>query len=216
MSLQFNREVDKLKSRLLKLSSLVEQAVSQAVTAIKKGDESLAESVISGDSEIDQMEVDIEEDCLKILALYQPVAKDLRFIVSALKMNNDLERIGDLAVKIAKHAANINPNIKIALTPDYIDMAGDVEVMLKKSIDCVVNMDAVLAEQVRRMDDNIDRLNREIRKQIISNITKSPQDADNFIQVLGVPRYLERIADHAVNIAEDVIYITKGKILRHS
>ncbi len=215
MPLQFNREIEKLKIRIVKLGSLVEQSVQKAVFAIKTGDDGLAQAVINGDTEIDHMEVDIEEDCLKILALYQPVAKDLRFIISVLKMNSDLERIGDLAVKIAKHATTIDPNVKIKLCPDYIDMAFCVEDMLKKSLDSVVNMDARLAEDVRSMDDHVDSLNREIRSQILANITREPENSDGFIEILSIPRYLERIADHAVNIAEDVIYTTQGKIVRH-
>ena len=215
MTLQFNREVEKLKTRLLTLGSLVEQAVRQAAAAIKSGDKMLAKSVIENDNEIDSLEVDIEEDCLKILALYQPVAKDLRYIVSILKINSDLERIGDLAIKIAKHAETIDPKVKVELRPDYIDMAREVEIMLKKCLDCVVNMDAPIANSVRLMDDKIDKLNKDIRTQILAKITGNPENIDSFLQILSIPRYLERIADHAVNIAEDVIYTTQGRIVRH-
>ncbi len=215
MSLHLNREIEKLKNRILMLGSAVEQAVQKATVAIKNSDKQLAQSVIDDDVKIDDMEVDIEEDCLKILALHQPVAIDLRFIMSVLKINSDLERIGDLAVNIAKRAPNIDTKLTITLTPDYIDMARDVQHMLTKSLDALVNMDADTARQARMMDDNIDELNRNIRQQIKAHITRAPENIDSYIQVLGIPRDLERIGDHASNIAEDVIYMVEGKIVRH-
>ncbi|MFI4910374.1 MAG: phosphate signaling complex protein PhoU [Sedimentisphaeraceae bacterium JB056] len=216
MSLHLNREIENLKSRILKLGSNVEQAVQKATVSIKNRDAQLAQSVIDNDIHIDDMEVDIEEECLKILALHQPVAIDLRFIISVLKINSDLERIGDLAVNIAKRAPSIDPEVTVTLNPDYIDMAKDVQVMLKKSLDALVNIDANLASQVRKMDDNIDDLNRNIRGQIKAHITSAPENIDSYIQILGIPRDLERIGDHAVNIAEDVIYMSEGKIVRHN
>jgi len=215
MSLHLNREIEKLKNRILMLGSAVEQAVQKATVAIKNSDKQLAQSVIDDDIKIDDMEVDIEEDCLKILALHQPVAIDLRFIMSVLKINSDLERIGDLAVNIAKRAPNIDTKLTITLTPDYIDMARDVQRMLTKSLDALVNVDADMARQARMMDDNIDELNRNIRQQIKAHITRAPENIDSYIQVLGIPRDLERIGDHASNIAEDVIYMAEGKIVRH-
>ncbi len=194
---------------------MVEEAVQQATVSIKYRDEQLAKQVIDNDDRLDQMEIDIEEECLKILALHQPVAIDLRFIVSVLKINSDLERIGDLAVSIAKRAPSINPKVTITLNPDYLDMATDVQLMLRKSLDALVNMDVRLAKEVRKMDDNIDELNRNIRKQIKAHIIRAPENIESYIQILGIPRDLERIGDHASNIAEDVIYMVEGIIVRH-
>jgi phosphate transport system protein len=216
MSLHLNREIENLKSRILSLGSNVEQAVQKATISIKNRDEQLAASVIENDINIDDMEVDIEEECLKILALHQPVAIDLRFIISVLKINSDLERIGDLAVNIAKRASNIDTKVTVTLNPDYLDMAREVQDMLKMSLDALVNMDAELAVKVRRTDDRIDELNRNIRGQIKAHITRAPENIDSYIQILGIPRDLERIGDHAANIAEDVIYMAEGKIVRHN
>lgn len=216
MSLHLSREIEGLKNSILRLGSIVEQSVQKATLSIKNRDVQLAQSVIENDINIDQMEVDIEEECLKILALYQPVAIDLRFIVSVLKINSDLERIGDLAANIAKRAPGIDPDVTITLNPDYLDMANQVQKMLKKSLDALVNIDLGLATQVCEMDDDIDELNRNIRGQIKSHITSAPENIDSYIQILGIPRDLERIGDHATNIAEDVIYMAEGKIVRHN
>ena len=216
MPLHLKREIEKLKCRILKLGSAVEEAVQLATVSIKCCDEKLAKQVVDNDDRIDQMEIDIEEECLKILALHQPVAIDLRFIVSVLKINSDLERIGDLAVNIAKRAPAIDSKITVTLDPDYLDMATDVQRMLQKSLDALVNMDVKLAVEVCKMDDNIDELNRNIRKQIKAHIIKAPENIESYIQILGIPRDLERIGDHASNIAEDVIYMVEGKIVRHN
>jgi phosphate transport system protein len=216
MSLHLNREIEKLKSSILTLGSIIEQALTKATISIKNKDAQLAQSVIDNDIAIDNMEVDIEEECLKILALHQPVAADLRFIVSVLKINSDLERIGDLASNIAKRALKIDADFAISLNPDYIDMANEVQAMLKKSLDALVNIDADLADEVRRLDDKIDDLNLNIRGQIKAHILRSPDRIDNCVHMLGIPRDLERIGDHACNIAEDVIYMAEGKIVRHN
>ncbi|AQQ10362.1 PhoU-like phosphate uptake regulator [Sedimentisphaera cyanobacteriorum] len=216
MSLHLKREIEKLKTKVLKLGSLVEEAVQQATIAMKNRDLKLAKMVIRKDIMIDEMEVDFEEECLKVLALHQPVAIDLRFIVSVLKINNDLERIGDLAVKIAERVPCIAENFQVSVEPDYVDMAQKVQLMLQKSLDALVEMDQTLAKQVRGMDDEIDRLNIEISEQIRKGITEIDSDFENYMQLLNIPKSLERIADHAANIAEDVIYMIEGKIVRHT
>ncbi|ARN56559.1 phosphate signaling complex protein PhoU [Sedimentisphaera salicampi] len=216
MSLHLKREIEKLKTKVLKLGSLVEEAVQQATIAMKNRDLKLAKMVIRKDIMIDEMEVDVEEECLKVLALHQPVAIDLRFIVSVLKINNDLERIGDLAVKIAERVPCIAENFQVSVEPDYVDMAQKVQLMLQKSLDALVEMDQGLAEQVRGMDDEIDRLNIEISEQIRKGITEIDNDFENYMQLLNIPKSLERIADHAANISEDVIYMIEGKIVRHT
>ena len=215
MSLHLKREIEKLKNKLLKLGSLVEAAVQQATVAMKDRDIKLAKLVIDRDILIDEMEVDVEEDCLKILALHQPVAIDLRFIVSVLKINSDLERIGDLAVKIAERVPTISESFQPRINPDYITMAQKVQLMLQKSLDSLVNMDLKLAEDVCKMDDEIDNMNIEMREQICNRLTKVDSDFNDYMQLLSIPRALERIADHADNIAEDVIYMIEGKIVRH-
>ncbi|MDD4051859.1 MAG: phosphate signaling complex protein PhoU, partial [candidate division Zixibacteria bacterium] len=178
-------------------------------------DEVQAQKIIDADVEIDRMEVEIEEDCLKVLALYQPVAVDLRFIVSVLKINNDLERIGDLAVNIAERA------IFLAAQPRQYDpldiplISEKAQVMLKNSLDALVNADLELAREVCAADDEVDVLNRGMHDKVRAEIRKNIEVLQGASQVLDVSRFLERIADQATNIAEDVIYMVEGQIIRH-
>lgn len=209
------REVERLKRQLLSLSALVEDSVYKAVKAVVERSQDLAKEVVKTDERIDEVEVEIEEDCLKILALHQPVAIDLRFIVAALKMNNDLERIGDLSVNIAWRAHSLAelPRPKLAL--DFEFMAQKVQQMLRKSLEALVNLDCSLANKVCASDDEIDAINREMHARIRQGIRDYPEDIDALVYLISVSRNLERIADHTTNIAEDVIYMVEGKIVRH-
>ena len=209
------REVDRLKRKLLALSAYVEESVQRAVRSVSERDEKLAQRVIDTDFEIDEMEVDVEEDCLKILALHQPVAIDLRFIIAVLKINNDLERIGDLAVNIAERAVSLSKREKINSPFDFQTMAERVQKMLQKALDALVNGDAKLAREVLVSDDEIDEMNRQMYDSIKMGIRQDPVNVDSLIQVLAISRNLERIADHTSNIAEDVIYMVDGDIIRH-
>lgn len=209
------REIEKLKRKLLALSAYVEESVQKAVKAIATRDDKLARQVIDADFEIDEMEVDVEEDCLKILALHQPVAVDLRYIIAILKINNDLERIGDLAVNIAERAVFLSRMVKTETPYDFATMSSKVQIMLQKSLDSLVNSDSKLAREVLVSDDEIDEINRQMYKDVMEAIKKDPERVDNLIQMLAVSRNLERIADHTSNIAEDVIYMVDGEIIRH-
>ncbi|HSG99124.1 MAG TPA: phosphate signaling complex protein PhoU [candidate division Zixibacteria bacterium] len=215
MSEHFLREIQELKKRLLNLSSLVEGQVRDAVRSIQERDPDLAARVRAADHEVDTTEVAVEEDCLKIMALYQPVAIDLRFIVAALKINNDLERIGDLACNIAKRAIKIAEKQPTAVPFDFTQMSNTAQSMLSRCLDALVNSDAELARQVIFMDDEIDRLNRDAFHQLKERIVERPELIDIFLNYLGVSRQLERIGDHATNIAEDVVYLVTGSIVRH-
>jgi len=209
------REVDKLKQMLLTLCSQVEEQLWQAVKAIKQRDSQMARQVIDRDAEVDQMEVDIEEECLKILALYQPVAIDLRFIITALKINNDLERIGDLSVNIAERAEFLAGQERVDVPFDFEGMAGKTQAMVRLSIDALVNLDCHLAQQVCGSDDEVDQINKEMYDLVKQSILKHPEQIESLIHLLSASRHLERIADHATNIAEDVIYMAEGRIIRH-
>ncbi len=215
MAQHLNRELDRLKRKLLALSAYVEESVQRAVKAISERDEKLAQRVIEADFEIDEMEVDVEEDCLKILALHQPVAVDLRLIIAVLKINNDLERIGDLAVNIAERAISLSKLIRIDSPFDYPTMAEKVQSMLQKALDALVNGDAKSAREVLAADDEIDEINRQMYAVIGQKIRQTPEQTDTLIQMLAISRNLERIADHTSNIAEDVIYMVDGDIVRH-
>jgi phosphate transport system protein len=215
MSLHLNREMDKLKSKLLSLSALVEEAVRNAVRSLETRDEKLAQKVIDADPEVDLAEVDLEEECLKILALHQPVATDLRYIVACLKINNDLERIGDLAVNIAERAEFIATHDRVDVPLDFVGMAEKARAMVKKSLDSFVGMNARMAREVCAADNEVDAMNREAYLVVEEGIRQHPEQLDVLAHLLSTTRHLERIADHATNIAEDVIYMIEGEIVRH-
>jgi len=215
MVVLLQKEIEALKKKITFISTLVEESVYNSVKAVSERDQELARKVISGDAEIDRMEVEVEEDCLKILALHQPVAVDLRFIVAVLKMNSDLERIGDFSVNIAQSADFLCGWKTSEALFDFPQMSKKVLNMLRMSIDSLVNMDADMARSVLEADDEVDDMNRAMFRQVQDKIRQHPDDAECLIRLLSVSRYLERIADHTTNIAEDVIYMITGEIVRH-
>jgi len=215
MSSHLQREIDKLKKDILSLSALVEGTLQRSVKALKELDFSLAQSVIDTDYEIDQQEVEIEEECLKIIALHQPVATDLRFIIAVLKINSELERIGDAAVNIAERAYFLAKQEKTTDSFDFPGMAEKAQWMLRSSLDALINHDAALAYKVLLADDDVDEMNREIYLTIQESIRRHPDQLECLVHTLGISRHIERIGDHATNIAEDVIYMIEGRIIRH-
>lgn len=216
MSEHLRREIESLKQKLLAMSAVTEASVANAVRAIVERSEDLAKAVIQSDVDVDEMEVEIEEDCLKILALHQPVAIDLRFIIAVLKINSDLERVGDLAVNIAERAVYLATHEKIDMPFDFTSMATKVQKMLTNSIDSLVNLDTRLAHRVRAQDDQVDAMNREMYNLVKNSFVEKPEHANTMLHALSVGRHLERIADHATNIAEEVIYLVEAEIIRHT
>lgn len=216
MTQHMQRELEKLKKMILALSAVVEESVQQAAQSLEKMDVELAEKVIGNDEQVDEMEVDLEEECLKILALYQPVAIDLRFIISVLKINNDLERIADLAVNIAERTLALSEETRIPSPFDFAEMARKVETMLEKSLDALVNMDTRLALQVCSLDDEVDAIHKLTYKLVKEQILEHPERINSLVHFLSISRYLERIADLTTNIAEDVMYMIQGEIVRHT
>ncbi len=216
MSVHLQRAIDQLKKDLLSLCALVEEQTQIAVRALLSRDDELAHEAVCRDLEIDQREVEVEEECLKILALYQPVAADLRFIVAALKINNDLERIGDLAVNIAHKAITFACGQPMEIPFDLAGMWEKTQAMLRDSLDCLVNLDSALANAVCVRDNEVDALKRAIRLKAEEMIRKNPERAPTLLTLVAVSRNLERVADHASNIAEDVIYMVEGRIVRHT
>ncbi len=210
------QEIEKLKRRLLTLSADVEEMYVLAVQSLEKRDAGLAKKIAASDDRIDRMEVDLEEECLKILALHQPVANDLRFIVSVLKINNDLERIADLAVNIAERALDLMKYEQLPVPFEFAPMSKKVYAMVKKSLDALVNLDQHLAREVIALDDEVDALHHKSYGMVIERIQHRPAQIEALICYLVVSRYLERIADLATNIAEDVIYLIEGEIVRHT
>jgi len=215
MAKHFDRELEKLKKKILSLGALVEERVYLAIKAIESRDPDLAEKIIRLDHEIDETEVEVEEECLKILALYQPVAIDLRFIVAVIKINNDLERIGDEAVNIAERIQSIAKYPNISFHFDYTEMAEIAAAMLKQSLDALVNLDIDMAFRVLTLDDEVDDIQSKAYSQIKQAMREHPKEMTYLINLYLISRHLERIADHATNISEEVVYLIEGEIVRH-
>ena len=209
------RQIVQLKEKILRVGTLVEEAISKSITALINRDSALAQRVMASDEEIDRMEVEVEEECLKILALYQPVAADLRLVVAALKINNDLERMGDLAKNIAKRVAQLADAGPIDLPAEIRTMATLAQEMVRQSLDAVVNGDTALARQVREEDDAVDDARQRVRRMVLQGIKVEPDRVECLLRVNSVAKHIERIADMATNIAEDVIYMVEGDIVRH-
>ena len=212
----FQRELDKIKKMLLSLGAIVEQRVERIKQAIADRNVDIAKEIIHLDYEIDEMEVEIEEECLKVIALHQPVATDLRFLVAVIKINNDLERIGDQAVNIAQRLVLIAKRPVAPFRFDYSVMADKAEAMLRMSLDSLVNQDIDVAIKVLQMDDDVDNLKDEaynrIKQALVDGVTT---DVGYMINLLLISRHIERLADHATNIAEEVVYMIEGEIVRH-
>lgn len=215
MAQHLQNEIEKLKKSVLHLGAAVEESVRLAVQSVEERNPLLARRVIQADHEVDLAEVDLEEDCLKILALHQPVAIDLRFIIAVLKINNDLERIGDLAVNVAERAEFLSTQPEVRIPYDLQTLAEKTQLMLRRSLDSLVNLDPQVARDVCRADDEVDGINRDMYDLVKDAIRKYPEQLDMLVPYLSISRNLERIADHATNIAEDVIYMVEGVISRH-
>ena len=216
MSIHLQRQIDKLKRMILSLGTMVEESVEGAIRAIDTRDTTLAKKIINYDEQIDMMEIDIEEECLHTLALHQPVAFDLRYVVAVLKINNELERIADLAANVAEQANFMVNKPKINTVPyDLPRMAVMVRSMLKRSLDALVKIDPDMAKSVVLMDDEVDEIHKRMYSDVEQAIRDKPDHLEPLINLLNISRQMERIADHAVNIAEDVMYMALGEILRH-
>ncbi len=212
--LTFHREIDRLKKKFMVLGSLVEDRVQKACIAIRTRDPELLEEIIGSDWEIDEMEIEVEEECLKILALHQPVARDLRFLVAVIKINNELERIGDIAVNIAKRVQVISKDSTVKTTVDYLPMSAKVMNMLKHSLDALVTEDAHLARIIFLEDSEVDQFRNQAYKAIIQELNTEPGHAACLVNLYLLSRHLERIGDRATNIAEEIIYLVEGEIVR--
>jgi phosphate transport system protein len=217
MSLHLQRDLDSLKKEILQLGNLVENAINFALLSLINRDAELAEKALKFEEEINSKEVQIEEECLKILALHQPVAVDLRFIVVVLKVNNDLERMGDIARNIAMRARYLAEQPHV---PVFQEMASElpetVRSMVRKSLDSLVTLDLDLAITVMRMDDRVDEINRRMYSEAKHIIEQDVRNTDVALNLLSASRYMERIADLSTNIAEDVVFMVDGRVIRHS
>ena len=212
----FSRELEKIKKQILSLGAKVEEQVRMAIQAVETHDAELAKQIIKSDFQIDEMEVEIEEECLKILALHQPVAVDLRFLIAVIKINNDLERIGDQAVNIAERVDVIAKHDLSEFFFDYTSMGEKVQQMLKMSLDALVNMDYDTAHNVVMRDDEVDQIKGDAYDRIKWGMGENPDKIGYLINLMLISRHLERLADHTTNIAEEVIYLIEGEIVRHA
>jgi phosphate transport system protein len=215
MTKRLQRELEKTKKSILALGAMVEERIRMAIKAIESWDADLANEIIRRDFEIDELEIEVEEECLKILALHQPVAVDLRFLVAVIKINSELERIGDEAVNIANRVQNIARRQRLQLSFDYSLMAEKAASMLRMSLDSLVNLDLDLAFKVLTLDDEVDNMHREIYDRIKEVMAQNPNHVAYLINLYTTSRHLERVGDHSTNIAEEVIYLIEGEIVRH-
>ena len=211
----FDDELEGLKERLLQMANLVEKTILLSVQALVDKKRELAQQIIGSDDAINMLEVEIDEVSLKLLALHQPQAGDLRFITSIMKINNDLERMGDLAVNIAERTVEL---LKYPVLKPLIDiprMANLAQGMLRDSLSAFVNRDAKLAKSVCERDDEVDNLNNQIFRELLTYMLQDPTAIERAVDLILVGRNLERIADHATNICEDVIYMVNGRTIKH-
>jgi phosphate transport system protein len=208
--------MDRLKRKVLALGAIVEENLRLAIQAIDQRDAAKARRVIATDVLIDQNEVDVEEECLKILALYQPVAGDLRFVAAVIKINSELERIGDLSANIAERALQLVGEHPVPVPHHVAVMADRTWNILERALDALVHQDAVMARQVLVADDEVDELYAELIDELKGVIRADLEHLDAIVLLFSVARYLERLADHATNIAEDVLYMVEGEIQRHN
>ncbi len=216
MQTSFDDELSTLKEKILLMGSKVEESIRLSMKSIVDRDSRLAKKVIQSDRDINDLQIEVDEVCHRLLALHQPMAGDMRFITSAMKINSDLERQGDLAVNIAERALTLN---EVAPLKPFIDiprMAAVTQEMVKVSLDSLVNRDPKMARQVCERDDEVDNLNDQIIRELISYMLEDRANIKRALDLILVSRYLERIADHATNVGEDVIYMVEGKDIRHS
>jgi phosphate transport system protein len=215
MGVHFERELDRLKKRILALGALVEENMHKAFVALEKRDTDLARVVMAADAAIDEAEVEIEEECLKILALHQPVAGDLRYIIAVSKIDNELERIGDLSANVCARVVDLCQATYIPLPTGMLIMAERIEAMLATTLDALIDSDPELARKVLADDKEVDELFGRLVAELKEEIRAHIDLLDPLIVVFSVARYLERLADRMTNICEDVIYMAEGEIVRH-
>ena len=215
MERRFDDDLRQLKERLLAMAGMAEDSIGKAVKALVDRNPAMAQAVIKEDVGINQLEVEIEETCLTLLARYQPEAKDLRFIAMVFKIVNDLERVGDQAVNVAERTLDLLKEPLLKPLIDIPKMAQLAQQMLKDGLDAFVNRDADLARAVCRRDDEVDRLNDQVYQELLVYVTKDPNTVARAVDLILIGRHLERVADHATNIAEDVYYLVRGTTIKH-
>jgi len=211
----FHEQLATLKERLLVMGGLAEERVRLSVKALVEGDPKLVEHVLTGDGPINELHIEIDDRCLKLLALHQPMAADLRAIVAAVKINTDLERVGDLAVNIAEAARRYSTHPPVKRLIDIPRMASTAQRMLRDALDAFVRRDVQLAQQVLNEDDTLDSLKTQVFRELLTYMLQDPSTVEPALDLILISRHLERIGDHATNIGEDVIFMVSGRDVRH-
>jgi phosphate transport system protein len=212
----FDEELKTLKEKILRMGAMVEEQIAHAIKALVERDSDLARRVIENDHRVNALDVEVDEDCLRLIALHQPMAGDLRFLTTAMKISTELERMSDLAENISERAIELNEEPQLKPYIDIPRMAEHAQRMVKESLDAFVNRNSELARKVCRDDDFIDDLNHQIFRELLSFMIEDPQTTTRAIRISFISKYLERISDHATNIAELVVYLVEGKIIRHT
>ena len=216
MSRHFHEELEALKQTLLAMGGLVEDQIRHAMQALVDRDDALASEVIERDRQVNAYDVEVDAQCVELLALHQPAAGDLRFITTAMKIVTDLERIGDQAVNIGQRVIELNREPQLKPYIDLPRMAERAQAMVKESLDAFVARDTELARQVRAEDDEVDALKEQIFRELLTFMMEDPRSIPRAIRLILISRCMERVADHATNIAEMVIYLVEGKMVRHT
>jgi phosphate transport system protein len=216
MQRHFHEELDALKQTLLAMGGLVEEQIRRAMIALLERDGDLAREVIERDTQVNAYDVEIDEKCVELLALYQPTAGDLRFITTAMKIVTDLERIGDQAVNIAQRALELNQEPQLKPYIDLPRMAENAQRMVKESLDAYVGRDTALARRVCAEDADVDALKEQIFRELLTFMMEDARTIPRAIRLILISRFLERVADHATNIAEMVVYMVESKMVRHT
>ena len=216
MQRHFHEELEALKQTLLAMGGLVEDQIRRAMRALLERDDVIAQDVIDRDRQVNTYDVEVDEQCVNLLALHQPAAGDLRFITTAMKIVTDLERIGDQAVNIAQRALELNREPQLKPYIDLPRMADKAQRMVKESLDAFVARDTALARQVCAEDAEVDALKEQIFRELLTFMMEDPRTVSRAIRVILISRFMERVADHATNIAEMVIYLVEWKMVRHT
>lgn len=216
MERHFEEDFDRIKSKILMMGSLVEEQIRNALTALVERDEALAQQVIENDHKVNTFDVEIDEMALDALVRYQPVAKDLRFVTTAMKISTELERMSDLAENICERAIELNEEPQLKPYIDIPHMAERARIMVKESLDAFVKMDSALARKVIHDDDFVDNLTEQLFRELLSFMIENPKTISRAIRLSFIAKYIERLGDHATNVAELVVYLVEGKIIRHT
>ncbi len=216
MQRHFDDELKSVKDRILRMGALVEEQIANAIKSLVERSSDIARDVIANDHQVNALDVEIDEECLRLIALHQPMARDLRFLTTAMKISTELERMSDLAENVSERAIELNQEPQLKPYIDIPRMAQHAQTMVKETLDAFVNMDSKLARKVCGDDDYMDEVNDQIFRELLSFMLEDPKTTSRAVRITFISKYLERIADHATNVGELVVYMVEGKIIRHT